>query len=216
MTIDKKKNVFVIDISGSMEGKVEKDLKGNIVSKATNRAADKVGGAIGGSVGSFVAGKAREETTKLAEVKNQLIPVIKGLPEDSYFNIITFSNDVDNWRDQLIPATSTNKNMAIMMIENLDSGGGTNLYGGLENSFLMAGAGAADTTLPLKVEAVFFLTDGEASTGKFTNSDRILTKTAEMNPAKRIVINTVGLGKNKDADFLRKLANQNGGSYIDK
>lgn len=216
MKVDKKHNVFVIDISGSMEGKVEKDLKGNVVAEATNRAAGEVGSAIGGSMGSMAADKARSEATKLAEVKNQLVPVIKGLPEDSYFNIITFENHVKNWRSELVPATSSNKNTAIIMLENLESGGGTNLYGGLENAFMLAGAGAKDTTKALKVEAIFFLTDGEPSAGKHTSPDDILKQTAKLNPHKRVIINAVGLGKDKDANFLKKLASENRGNYIDK
>lgn len=214
--ITTKRNVFVIDISGSMEGKVEKDLQGNIVAEATNAAAQEVGSAIGGKVGGMFASKASSEMTKLAEVKNQLIPAIKGLPEDSYFNIITFENDIERWKDKLVKATTSNKNMAIVMIENLESGGGTNIYGGLEDAFILAGAGAMDSTKNLNVETIFFLTDGHPSGGKHTNPTKILEETQKMNPLQRVVINAVGLGKDKDAGFLRKLANQNGGTYIDK
>lgn len=216
MDIKTKKNVFVIDISGSMEGKVEKDLEGNVVATATEEAAKEIGNQIGGRLGGMVTSKARKEMTKLAEVKNQLIPVIKGLPEGSYFNIITFENEVEKWKDNLVLANSTNISMAVLMIENLESGGGTNLFGGIEKAFDLAGAGARDTTLPLNVETIFFLTDGEPSAGNITNPTKILEKTKEMNSGGRVIINSIGLGKDKDADFLRKLANQNGGTYIDK
>ncbi len=216
MDVSTKRNVFVIDISGSMEGKVEVDMKGQVVAEATERAADKVGGTIGGKLGSMVSSRSKKELTKLAEVKRELMPVVRGLPEDSYFNIILFENQVKNWKKDLIPATKTNRNLGIVKIENLESGGGTNLYGGLEEAFKMAGAGVVDSTRLLKVESIFFLTDGEPSAGTVTNKDAILKKIKELNTLGRVKINVVGLGKDKDAEFLKKLAHQNGGTYIDK
>lgn len=216
LSIKDNNNVFIIDISGSMEGKVETDLQGAVVAQATSVAADAVGDAIGGVAGNVFSSQAKKELTKLGEVKRELIPVIKGLSENSYFNIITFENDVKLWKNELVPASSTNKNLAVLMIENLSSGGGTNFYGGLEEAFKLAGPGSLDSNKLLKVDAIFMLSDGAPSTGKITSTQKILEEIKKMNPLKKVKVNAIGLGKDKDADFMEKLATQNSGQYIDK
>lgn len=216
LNISSKKNVFIIDISGSMEGKVEKDASGKILASATQKAADIVGDQIGGVAGSIFSKEASKQLTKLGEVKRQLIPVIKGLPEDSFFSIITFENDIKTWKSTLVQANSTNKTVAVALIQDLESGGGTNIFDALEEAFKMAGKGAKDNNVLPEVDEIFLLTDGQPSAGKYTSPNDIIAKVSDMNLLKRVKVNAIGLGQDKDPKFLEELARKNNGTYIDK
>lgn len=63
--VEGKTVLFLLDTSGSMEGKNEGNLKDQITQKATNVAADTVGGAIGGVLGGLASRQIKKEATKL-------------------------------------------------------------------------------------------------------------------------------------------------------
>lgn len=209
-----KRICFLIDISGSMEGKTEVTLQEKVVAEAAEKAGEELGEKVGGKAGKFLGTQLSKELTKLAKAKKELIPAIRGLSGDTYFTVIAFEAGLKAWKPALVQATTTNKNLAIIFVNGLKSGGGTNIYEALEKAFALAGNGATDTTQTLGVEAVFLLTDGEPSAGAITSTSGILQKVAEWNPLHRIVINTIGLGKDQDESFLMSLASQNSGQYV--
>jgi hypothetical protein len=200
-----KKIVYVIDISGSMEGKAETDLKGNVISTAGSKVGNAVGNKVGGKLGNIISKQTSDQLTKLGKAKKELMPSIRGLSEDTYFTIVVFENNVKKLNKQLVQANATNKNLAIAYLEKLESGGGTNMSDALEESFALAG-----------VETIFVLSDGEPNEGKIPNPQDILEAVAKWNSSKSVKINTIGLGEDCDKDFMKKLADQNGGQFIDK
>lgn len=212
---DTKKVVFLVDISGSMEGKAETDAAGNIIASATSAVGNKVANAVGGIGGKIIRKQTSTQLTKLGKAKKELIPAIRGLSEDTYFTIIVFENNVKMWRKSLVQATSTNKNLAVVYLDNLKSGGGTNVYGALEKSFDLAGD-ANNSSAVLGVETIFLLSDGSPTAGKISSTSEILNKVKNWNSLQRVVINTIGLGDDQDKEFLSKLATENKGVYIEK
>lgn len=66
------------------------------------------------------------------------------------------------------------------------------------------------------VETIFLFSDGAPTSGKIRNTDKIVSKTSEWKSAKRVKIHTIGLGEDCDKDFMKKLAAENGGQFIDK
>lgn len=214
--LNEKRYVFLVDISGSMENKIEKDAAGQVLDVATNKAADAAGNLVGGEVGSMISGSIKKSMTKLEKAKKKIIPVINGFTEDNYFTIITFENNLKMWKKEMVQATASNKKKAVAYIKMLHAGGGTNISDALEKSLELAGAGTADSTVALNVETVFLLTDGVPSAGKYTRANDILTHLSEWNKLKRVIVHSVGLGDNQDKDFLQKMADQNNGVYIDK
>jgi len=203
-------------LSSSMEGKAETDLQGNVISSVTTKTGNAVGNMVGGKLGSIMKKQTNNQLTKLGKAKKELMPSIRGLSEDSYFTIIVFENRVKKWHKTLVQATNTNKNLAIAYLEKLHSGGGTNISDALEEAFELAGAGATDANAELGVETIFLLSDGSPTAGKITNKDQIVAETAEWNSAKRIKLHTIGLGEDCDKDFMKKLAAENNGKFIDK
>jgi len=223
-TQDMKKIVFILDISGSMEGQTETNLKGEVVAKATRYVADKtshvvsneIGGEAGKMAGNLLKKKVEKSITKLQKARKKLIPAIKGLPEDAVFDIIVFENTVKVWRPGMTEASKSNKLIAQTYLEALKAGGGTNIYGALKKAFDMAGSNVNDSVKPVDVETVFLLSDGAPSSGLETSPDAIREAVKKWNPYHRITIHTIGLGKDCDENFMKGLAADNNGIYIDK
>ncbi len=197
--------VYLIDISGSMEGKAETDLAGNVIASTGSKLGAKVGNAVGGFAGKVIKRQTNNQLTKLGKAKKELIPSIKGLSEDTYFTVMVFENRVKKWRKKLVPATKSNKTLATVYIEKLSSGGGTNIYESLEDAFALQ-----------DVETVFLLSDGEPSAGKITSASGIVDEVTNWNRSRNITIHTIGLGEDCDKNFMKELASKNNGTFIDK
>jgi len=200
-----KKVVYVLDISGSMEGKAETDLKGNVITTVGSKTGNLIGNKVGGKVGNIISKQTNNQLTKLGKAKKELMPSIRGLSEDTYFTIIVFENNVKKLNKQLVQANSTNTNLAIAYLEKLESGGGTNMSDALEEAFALT-----------DVETIFVLSDGSPNEGKIPDTQGILDAVSKWNSAKKVKIHTIGLGEDCDKEFMKKLAEQNGGQFIDR
>jgi uncharacterized protein YegL len=199
-----------------MEGNAETDAQGKIIDATTSYATNKVADKVGGTAGSLIKSQTNKQLSKLGKAKKELIPAIRGLSENISFTIIVFENDIKMWRKELVPATKTNKNLAITYINSLSSGGGTNIYSALDKAFELAGDGALDNNKPLNVENIFLLSDGSPSAGAITNPQKIIDKTQEWNKIGKVKIHCIGLGTDQDEAFLKGIAEKNNGQYIKK
>ena len=197
-----QKVIFLVDVSGSMEGKDEGNLTDRVVAHAANTGGKAVGNAIGGSVGSFLGEQAASETTKLGGAKRELIPALQGLPESASFSIITFGNETKEWYQGMVQATSGNRNLAVAYVKGLEANGGTPAAEALSQAFAQPNA-----------NLVFFLSDGQPTD---SSPDQILARVQSLNTKRAVKISAVGLGDDQDAKFLTELAKQNGGQYVQK
>jgi uncharacterized protein YegL len=197
-----QKIAFVIDVSGSMEGKSEGSLEDRVTGQAVQSGGDALGGAIGGKVGALVGKQASAEATKLGAAKRELIPAIQGLPESSSFVVITFGNKVEPWVLGMTSASGTNKATATALIKDLSASGGTPAKEALDKAF-----GYAD------VNVIFFVSDGQPTDA---GANDILAHVRSLNATRQLKVQTVGLGKDQDEQFLRALATENGGQYVKK
>ena len=193
--------VFVIDVSGSMEGKNEGNLTDKLRAQAAEKAGQEAGSAIGGKLGGMLSKGVQRESTKLASVKRELGPAIRGLDETTKFTIVLFSDSASYWKDDLVKATSDNKAEATVFVERLESSGGTAALEGLRAAFDVE---EADT--------VFFLSDGYPSDA---SSDEILKQMRTMNADGDMTVHSIGVGDNKDEQFMQDLAEENGGRYAE-
>jgi uncharacterized protein YegL len=196
------KVVFVIDISGSMEGKNEGTLADRAVGVAAQTGSNAVSGLVGGPLGSLIGQQASSEITKLGGAKRELIPALQGLPESSSFTIITFGNDAKPWFRGMVTASSDNKNLGLVFVKQLEANGGTPARQALQAAF-----NYPDASL------IFFLSDGQPTDA---GPDQILAEVRSLNAQRHIPISTVGLGSDQDERFLTALANENGGRYVRK
>ncbi len=200
-TLDKN-IIFLVDISGSMEGKNEGNVTDKLRAEAMGRAGDKVGDMIGGKVGGLVSGQVKKESTKLASAKRELLPAIRGLQPATNFTVITFSSKVDMWKTMLVPATDKNKSLAMAYVKKLSASGGTNAMAGLKRSFSVDGA-----------DIIFFLSDGHPSDAR---PAAIIKNVDKLNSAGKVSIYSIGLGDDKDEAFMEELAHENNGKYVER
>lgn len=152
---------------------------------------------------------------KFDVAREQLKAAVSGLNDGEMFNVITYSADVTRWQKKMVPMSKAIRTKFDHYVDKeIEAVGGTNIYDALAEAFHLAGIGAVDKAYESGVDTIFFLTDGQPTQGEVLDPEEILRRVKEKNRLARIVIHTVGVGKDHDASFLRRLAEQNGGQYV--
>lgn len=209
--------VFVIDVSGSMEELV------------VNRDAFRERG-----FSNF---------QKLEIVKEELKRSIESLGPEVRFNIHSFATQVHPWKKGLVPSNALNKKSATAWIDELKPIGGaqaaerassglrnsSGLEDGRTNAYagLLAGLGvpedpakrgaiteAAADAKDGEGDTLFFLTDGKPTVGELVDTEDILESIREINRFRKVTIHTIAIG-DFTSNFLKQLADQNGGVFMD-
>ena len=209
--------VFVIDVSGSMEELV------------VNRDAFRERG-----FNNF---------QKLEIVKEELKRSVDSLGDNVRFNIQSFATQVHPWKDRLMNANTLNKKSAIAWIDSLKPIGGaqaserassglrnsSGLEDGRTNAYsgLLAGLGvpedpkqrgavtaSASDAKEGEGDTLFFLTDGKPTVGEVVDTEDILASIRELNRFRKVTIHTIAIG-DFTSNFLKQLADQNGGVFVD-
>lgn len=224
-----KRVLFVIDISGSMDWPADMNAgKGPVTGKQREKGPDYSG-----------------VRTKLDLAKVELLWSLENLPEDFFFNIVTYETKhqlIDPAVEGLIAANAANKKKMTDAVRALRANGGTNIHGSLTRGFKIVRKGTVkddpslDRTAMLEgVDTIFFLTDGTPSwcdestdyarvdpkwgaigNGRFCEPDNILADISRVNTFRKVVIHAIAVGKDADKDLMRKLAEQNHGNYAEK
>jgi hypothetical protein len=201
--------LFVIDVSGSMENLVvEKE-----------RFQD-------GGYPSMM---------RIDIVKTELARTIERLEGNVNFNILAFGTDVKFWKKDLVPANALNRtagkswamkleplggsskedlaSVGLMGSANLEAGK-TNTWGALSAALGIAGRGAKDKHYAVAVDTVFFLSDGRPSHGDYVDPEDILREVRAANQLRKVVLHTIAIGEFQK-DFMKRLAEDNGGVFVD-
>ena len=158
--------------------------------------------------------------TRIDVAGRQLLKTIGELREPTQFNVITFAGSPNFWEKGLKPATETHRRRAARWVsKQLLPRGGTNTY---------------DTLLRAlhenpELDTLYLLSDGLPTAGKATVPEQILARVRDLNRLRRVRIHTIalllgappdeergGVGETADmTDFMRRLAEQNGGTFIE-
>lgn len=170
-----------------------------------------------------------KSNVKIEIAKEELIDTISKLDDKTLFNVVAYETNIHPWEKKLVPASTINRNRAIEFIRKqhargvqserssrrrTSSGSGrTNIYDALELAFKSAGIGVYDRHYRSGVDTIFLLSDGTPTTGKIVNTNEILGEIRRMNGLRKVTIHTINIGRNRE--FLRQLATQNGGNYVD-
>jgi len=151
--------------------------------------------------------------------------------------VIAFATDVKPWKKSQVKANPLNKSSAESWVSHLEAIGGSskedlarvglvgsaNLEGGKTNTYgaLMAALGVEEgkegkesRDYQVKVDTIFFLSDGRPSTGRFIEPDDVLREVRAANELRKVVIHTITLGE-FEKDFMERLASENGGTFVD-
>ncbi len=207
---------FIIDISGSMSGRMNRAGRGGNTGqgkpgaqpgtpptadpskKKDDQKKDKKEPIFKGKKGQVQP----KDDTKIEFAKAELINCIVALNPKVKFNIISFESSVHAWQKQLVPASSGNKKEAISWTTAMRPTGATNLGDAILLAFE-----------DKEVDTIFVLSDGQPNQGKLPSADAILNEVRRLNTARRIVIHTINFAGARD--FMKKLAEENGGQFVD-
>lgn len=193
-----KNTLYLIDVSGSMEGIDEGSVKDQVVREVGNKAGNQVSKAIGGKIGSILGKQVTKEATKLGAVKRKLIPVIKGLPDGKKFLVFSFNNNVTKQATEFRVASNTTRTSSNIFVQNLKASGGTNTLEGLLEALSTA-----------DVQEIVLMSDGLPNSGP----KAVLEEIKKVNTS-NIIIHTIAFGEDADLDFMRTLAQENNGTFI--
>merc|ERR1712184_162624 len=152
---------------------------------------------------------------RLQQLKDAMFTVLDDMKPEDYFNIITFSTNVNNWSpsgitnegDQLaIPATKENKKKAISHVLDLEAEGGTNINSAMLEGLDLAKEVLTSESLPQGVASMLvFLSDGEATEGE-TSGKAIKANVAAANLDTELPIFSVAFGSGADFDLLKEIS----------
>ncbi|MFV1959061.1 MAG: VWA domain-containing protein, partial [Planctomycetota bacterium] len=159
---------------------------------------------------------------KIDVAKHELKKALQRLPETAKFNIVAFNSAVISWKDKMMTATPANKQNALKWVRALQPRGSTYIDGALRQAFRMAGLGATDKAYPeVNIDTMVLLSDGAPTDDGYPNAklmdpNVILEHVREWNRQHRIVIHCIGVDMLPWIEFLKKLAAENGGKYVDR
>ncbi len=183
---------FVIDTSGSMEG------------------------AFGGTQAPGHRDRRDpRQPSRLTAAKEQIVLAVQVMSPASRYHVLTFADDVKVWSRKAVPPTPQATRALVELLTRLQPGGGTNVYEGLVQAlgldqlhFGQEGKSAIDE--------LFLLSDGEPTEGTVKDPEQILELVRTANRYLHVRINTVFTGSGKGADFLRRLAEENDGVFVQR
>lgn len=138
---------------------------------------------------------------KIEQSKKALKFVLGNLNEGDRFNIFDYDDRVENYKTQLEPFNSTSLSSANHYVDNIRSGGGTNI-----NDALVKALGSLDDERP---NYVIFLTDGLPTSG-IVNELQIATNVKNANKHNARIF-SFGVGNDVNARLLERISTNNGG-----
>jgi HEAT repeat protein len=195
---------FVLDYSGSMDNKIpvpppEEPPPSGPPGSGEREKKPKGGAATGGE----------EKKTILS--KEELLRCVRALPEDIWFNVFAYGDDVVAWEKSLVPASKAAKAAVEAFLAKLKLG---------RTNYLAA------LTRPLEdpsCDTVYFLTDGGIATdGRYLDHDRIIKKVLEINRYAMVEFNCILFGspedtaKDSNRRWLEQLCAPSGGKLYVK
>ncbi len=151
---------------------------------------------ISGSMAEIVTGK----ESRLDQAKKELVRVLGQLNKEASFNMIFFDDKVEPWQQGMVGIKSTLK-ASQDKVNALQPRGTTNIFDTLVVAFQHK-----------EVDTVFLLSDGEPTAGRVVDTEDVLREVRKLNRIRQIVIHTISFGP---SPFMKRLAAQNGGQYVE-
>ncbi len=161
---------------------------------------------VSGSMRSTLDGK-----TRIVTAQEELQRAISALPDDGWFNVIFYNDQVYPWRPALVQATADNRFAALQKIFSIDPERTTALNDALE---IAVDATAPPSTTPAFIEQVLLLSDGKPTAGRVVEPLAIVANITARNQLKRMRIDTLGIdATDSPEELLQQLAVKNFGKY---
>ncbi len=144
---------------------------------------------------------------KILQAKEAATYIVQNLNIGDNFNIIDFDNQVTSFSEGLVEYNVENENDALAYIDNIQSGGSTNISEALITSINQFSVVQED-----KANIIIFCTDGKATAGETSTPGILELVRSEVSATeKKVFIFTIGIGENLDQALLTLLARENSG-----
>ena len=101
------------------------------------------------------------------------------------------------------------------LLHRFRSHGGTNLYEGLAKALQLDAMKFGEQN-QTKIDELFVLSDGQPTTGEVRDTDGLLQIVREANKYAKVRIHTIFTGTGAGGDLLRRLAEENGGVFVQR
>ena len=195
LEVESDRVLFVLDFSGSMAEPVKLQVRTTGV-------------------------RAGEETTKAALVVNEMKRLAMSLPDGALINLVVFSDEVRIWRlEGSRPALvklddEARDDLLGTFLDSLRPVGSTNLHGALNAALDFGGRGLFDKYYAAGFDTLYVISDGAPTAGAIVDKDEIRRVVREANQLRKVAINCITFGDKNDTDFLRGMAEENGGRHI--
>ncbi len=154
--------------------------------------------------------------SKIESARKELLGTIERLDEETQFNVVTFSQNVRVFVDAFVPGSDEARGRARRFVRGIGAVGGTDFFGGVRAAVGIAWVGsrlASDRKRPVP-DQIIVLSDGRPTLGLMTNALDIVEEVSRLNRSGEIRVDTIAFGADADLDFLRELAERNGGEMV--
>ncbi|MBI5723350.1 MAG: VWA domain-containing protein, partial [Planctomycetes bacterium] len=145
------------------------------------------------------------EKDKIGQAKEAVTYILKNLNDEDRFNVVSFSDAVDTFFDDLVPADKDKVKDAIDMLDRVDATGGTAIHEALQKAMKMC----SQRSKKSRPAYIIFMTDGLPTIGK-TNEKDIIEDALKANDANARVF-ALGVGYDVNTRLLDKLVQENNG-----
>ena len=187
--------IFVLDVSGSMNAS---DVSGG--EKAMRDVASSAVGSLLGSTANSLVTSAREMFEKRVEVaKTQLIAAVMGLGDQSTFNVVIFRGSPERLSPIPMPSNVGTKAAISHFVSKLEANGGTDMRGGILDA--------------LKMDPTHLIILGDGMPTSCSPQEIIDLLNSRNQGSFRV--STVGIGAGQATSFMRQIAQDNGGVFIE-
>ena len=132
---------------------------------------------------------------------------------DSQLNLRTCSNKGRVWRGSMVRPAPAMRDSLAKKLASLRHKGGTNIFGALKAA-LQIKTVKYGSRYGIGVDEIFLLSDGAPTVGEVIQAEAILNLIRATTRYLKVRINTVYMGGGGDSDFMRRLAEENGGRYL--
>lgn len=183
---------FLLDASGSMVDQTE-------VRGSAGRVKDDEAWRLGDRRGTATR-RAAPQRSKMALARLELLHALSSLRDGTKFTIVTFGNRATEWSGGIRTMESASIALAREYVARLSAGGGTPMAEALQLGFRAS-----------EVRTLFVVSDGKPTTAEVL---RVVKQLQESREGRRMVINTVGIGRDQDSALLCQLALDNEGVYV--
>ena len=185
--------VFVIDTSGSMDADVAKpDDDERTSSRRRNRT-----------------------VSRLAAAKQQLVQAVQAMPAESRYRLVTFDRDVKLWSEKPEAPGRASTRALVDLLSGIQAHGGTNVHDALVAALALDGLRFGQEPAS-EVDEVFVLSDGQPTEGPVRDPEQILEVVRTANRYLHVRIHAVFTGDGAGSEFLRKLAEENDGAFLQR